>query len=214
MKNQMRTHNGQIHTIIFDIGGVLVDWNPAYLYRKIFEDEAELNYFLREVCSPSWNAEQDAGRSWAEAIDALIAQHPGYELEIRAYYQRWTEMIGGIIAGTVHILESLHRQNSRRLLALTNWSAETFPYALDNFPFLQLFEGILVSGQEKLKKPDLRIYHLLIDRYGIEPSGALFIDDIPENVESARAAGLHAVRFHSPEQLREDLARYGIHISR
>ncbi len=210
----MRTQNGQIHTIIFDIGGVLVDWNPAYLYRKIFEDEAELNYFLREVCSPSWNAGQDAGRSWAEAIDALIAQHPGYELEIRAYYQRWTEMIGGIITGTVHILELLHRQNSRRLLALTNWSAETFPYALDNFPFLQLFEGILVSGQEKLKKPDLRIYQLLIDRYGVEPSGALFIDDIPENVESARAAGLHAVRFHSPEQLREDLARYGIHISR
>lgn len=207
----MSTHNDQIHTLIFDIGGVLIDWNPARLYRKIFEDEKERNYFLQEVCSPDWNAEQDAGRPWAEATEILVAQFPHYVQEIRAYSQRWTEMIGGTIPGTVHILKTLHRQNNRRLLALTNWSAETFPYALDNFPFLHLFEGILVSGQEKLKKPDPRIYRLLISRYGIEePDKALFIDDNADNVASARQVGLQAVQFTSPAQLEEDLGRNGI----
>ncbi len=211
--NHMNTQNGQIHTLIFDIGGVLVDWNPAYLYRKIFSDESELNYFLSEVCSPEWNAEQDAGRPVEEATELLVNQFPHYETEIRAYYQRWTEMIGGIISDTVHILESLHRQNNRRLLALTNWSHETFPYAWENYPFLHLFEGILVSGQEKMKKPDPRIFHLLIERYAItEPARALFIDDIADNVASARQTGLQAVQFTSPTRLREDLAWHGVHI--
>jgi len=202
-----------INTIVFDIGGVLIDWNPAYLYRKIFSDEAEMKYFLTEICSPEWNAEQDAGRTWGEATQILADQFPQYEPEIRAYFLRWTEMIGGVMTGTVQILESLHQQNSRRLLSLTNWSSETFPYALENFPFLHLFEGIHVSGHEKMKKPDPRIFQLLIDRYGIEePSRALFIDDNLDNVESARQLGLQAIRFSSPVQLKAELSVFGIQV--
>ncbi|MBX2926710.1 MAG: HAD family phosphatase [Saprospiraceae bacterium] len=203
-------NNGVIDTVVFDLGGVLIDWNPEYLYRKIFREEAEMRHFLSEVCTPHWNAEQDAGRLLEEATQLLVGQFPAYEVEIRAYYERWTEMLGGALTETVQILEQLHRQGSHRLLALTNWSHETFPYAYSNFRFLHLFEGILVSGEEKLKKPDPVIYRLLIERYGIEPARALFIDDNAENVESARNVGLQAVQFTSAGQLREELKSAGI----
>ncbi|MBL7790991.1 MAG: HAD family phosphatase [Saprospiraceae bacterium] len=199
-----------MHTVVFDLGGVLIDWNPEYVYRQIFEDEAERRYFLTEVCSPHWNEQQDAGRSLQEATEWLVGQYPDYEPQIRAYYGRWQEMLGGAIPETVEILNQLREQNSHRLLALTNWSAETFPTALEMFDFLHHFEGILVSGQEKLIKPDPRIYHLLINRYGLNPGESLFIDDNPRNVEGARAVGLQAVHFQSPGQLREALEEQGI----
>jgi 2-haloacid dehalogenase len=198
---------GKIHTLIFDLGGVLVDWNPEYLFRKIIPDEAERNYFLSEICSPDWNAKQDAGRPLAEATSELVLQYPHYARQIASYYGRWTEMVGGPIQGTVEILENLAQKNSFRLLALTNWSQETFPYALENFDFLKHFEGILVSGHEKLIKPDPRIFELCIQRYSIEnTAGVLFIDDNIANVEAAKRIGMQAVQFTSPEHLRKYLS--------
>lgn len=199
-----------INTVVFDLGGVLIDWNPEYVYRQIFEDEAERRYFLTEVCSPHWNEQQDAGRTLQEATAWLVERFPDYEPQIRAYYGRWQEMLGGAIPETVDILNQLRDQASHRLLALTNWSAETFPTALEMFDFLHHFEGILVSGEEKLIKPDPRIYQLLISRYGLNPGESLFIDDNPKNVEGARAVGLHAVHFQSPGQLRKALEEWGI----
>ena len=199
-----------IDTIIFDLGGVLIDWNPERLYKKIFEDEQERHYFLKEVCSPAWNAEQDAGRPLEEATQILLDQFPDYGAEIRAYYDRWTEMLGGTIEGTVKILEHLHNLKMHKLFALTNWSGETFPYALKNFHFLQLFEGILVSGDEKVKKPDPKIYELMLERFKIIPQNAVFIDDSMKNVEAAKNLNINAIHFHSPVQLRQDLESFGI----
>lgn len=190
-----------IDTVIFDLGGVLIDWNPEYVFREVFEEEAEMRYFLTEVCSPEWNEQQDAGRTLREATEMLVAQFPDYERQIRTYYDRWQDMLGGAIPNTVNLLRGLHQNQTHRLYALTNWSHETFPVALELFDFLHLFEGILVSGEEKLLKPDRRIYELLMSRYNIDGSRALFIDDNPKNVKGAQDAGINAIRFESPEQL-------------
>lgn len=200
----------KINTIIFDLGGVLIDWNPEYVFRKIFVEEKEMKYFLSEVCTSDWNIQQDAGRPLAQATEILVDQFPEYEPQIRAYYGRWEEMLGGAIEGTVALLKQLHTQNSHRIYALTNWSHETFPIALERYDFLKIFEGILVSGQEKLIKPDRRIYDLILNRYQINPKEALFIDDSLKNVDGAKAVGLHAVQFISPEQLRKDLEQLGV----
>ncbi len=194
-----------ISTIVFDLGGVLVDWNPRYLFTRLFDDHAEMEYFLREVCSPSWNEQQDAGRSWADATALLIEQHPEYAQQIIAYWKRWPEMLRGAIDGSVQLLEQLRQNNSHRLLALTNWSAETFAHARQRFDFLRYFEGILVSGAEKLKKPDPRIYQLLFKRYSLNATECLFIDDSLPNVKAAKALGMEAIYFRSPERLRAAL---------
>ncbi|MDZ4679251.1 MAG: HAD family phosphatase [Saprospiraceae bacterium] len=199
-----------IDTVIFDLGGVLIDWNPEYVFREVFDDHSEMQYFLREVCSPEWNEQQDAGRTLQEATEILVAQFPDYELQIRTYYNRWQDMLGGTIPHTVEILRHLHQKQTHRLYALTNWSHETFPVALELFDFLHLFEGILVSGEEKLLKPDRRIYELLLTRYEIDGQRALFIDDNPKNVKGAQDAGLNAIRFESPEQLAFDLKNFNI----
>lgn len=199
-----------IDTVVFDLGGVLIDWNPAYVFRNVFNDEAEMRYFLTEICSPHWNEQQDAGRTMAEATEWLVERFPHYESQIRKYYDSWPEMISGPIAGTVDILQEIHQKGEHRLYALTNWSGETFPTALQMFDFLHLFEGVVVSGDEKVIKPDPRIYQLLINRYAIQPDKAVFIDDVPRNVEGARAAGLHAVRFESPAHLRTSLEGMGV----
>lgn len=193
-------------TIVFDLGGVLIDWNPRYLYRQLFATEAEVERFLTEVCTLEWNFAQDAGRTLAEATEWLVGQHPAWETHIRAYYDRWEEMLGGPIAGTVELLEALRDGGRYRLYALTNWSAETFPIARRLYPFLDIFEGIVVSGDERIVKPDPRIYQILLDRYQITPARAIYIDDSLPNVEGARAAGMEAIHFHAPMQLREALA--------
>ncbi|PHN02969.1 HAD family hydrolase [Flavilitoribacter nigricans] len=202
--------NTEIDTVIFDLGAVLIDWNPEYLYRKIFDREEDIQHFLNHVCTPSWNAQQDAGRTWAEATELLTGRHPEYTTEIRAFRERWTEMLNGPIAGTVEILQELEEQGRHRLLALTNWSAETWPYAWERYDFLQIFEGILVSGAENLKKPDPKIYQLLVDRYGIEPDKAVFIDDSMPNITAAREFGIHAIHFTDPAALRATLEQAGI----
>ncbi|MDX1939084.1 MAG: HAD family phosphatase [Saprospiraceae bacterium] len=199
-----------LNTIIFDLGGVLIDWNPEYVFRNVFDDEQEMYYFFENICTHDWNIQQDAGRSLAEATEILVQERPDYESQIRAYYGRWREMLGGAIEETVEILDILRKQDSHRLLALTNWSHETFPTALERYDFLHWFEGIVVSGEEKLIKPDPRIYNLLIDRYQVEPQRALFIDDNVKNVTGAQSVGLQAVRFESPGQLRGFLKENGV----
>ncbi len=190
-----------INTIIFDLGNVLIDWNPAYVYRTIFETEEEVKHFLDHVCSPEWNEAQDGGRSLQEATDILIAEFPEQEANIRAYYGRYEEMLGGPLPGSVEILRGLKESKNYRLLALTNWSAETFPVALRKFDFLGWFDGIVVSGVEKNRKPFPDFYQLLLDRYEVKAEEALFIDDNFRNILAAREMGIESIHFTSPEEL-------------
>jgi 2-haloacid dehalogenase len=200
----------KIETVIFDLGGVLIDWNPRYLYRKILKDEEQVTWFLENVCTGEWNDQQDAGRSFEEATKELIRKHPEWEEPITAWYSRWQETISGPIHETVDILEKIKKSNGYRLYALTNWSAETFPWALDNFKFLHWFEGIVVSGVEKTRKPFPEFYQILFDRYKIDPAKAIFIDDNIKNIEGARKIGLPAIQFQNPQQLKEHLTQIGV----
>jgi 2-haloacid dehalogenase len=195
--------------VVFDLGGVLIDWNPRYLYRTLFDDEAEMEAFLAEVTTQEWNAQQDAGRPWSEAVEALVALHPNRRELIEAYWHRWPETLGGPIEGTVEILREL-RARAVRTYALSNWSAETFPLARPRFPFLEWFDGILISGEAKLVKPDPRIFAYLLERFGLEPEATVFIDDSAANVHAADAAGLVPIRFEDPEQLRGELSALGL----
>jgi 2-haloacid dehalogenase len=195
--------------VVFDLGGVLIDWNPRFLYRKLLTDEAEVEAFLGQVCTQAWNEAQDAGRPVAEATAEACARFPEQAALIRAYYERWDEMLGGPIEGTVAILEELFAR-AVPLYALSNWSAETFGHARTRFGFLDRFRGIVVSGQERLIKPDPRIFQLLFDRYSLAPERAIFIDDVPRNVEASRALGMTALHFRSPDELRAELAERGL----
>lgn len=199
-----------IDTIVFDLGGVLVDWNPRYVYREIFDSEEKVEWFLNNICTYKWNVQQDAGRPIAEANDFLIAQHPEWEKEIRIYYDRWVDMLGGAIQETVDLLDDMIQSKTYRILALTNWSGETFPTAKTIFPFLHWFEGVVVSGDEKLIKPDHRLYQILFDRYQVDPNKAVFIDDSFPNIEAARELGMHGIHFQSTAQVRQELASAGI----
>ena len=194
---------------MFDLGGVLIDWDPRHLYRQLFSDPQEMEVFLRDVVSPDWNAQQDSGRTWAEATAELLAKHPDHEEMIRAYVDRWADMLAGPISGTVDILQEV-RDRGMRVYALTNWSAETFPRARLMFPFLEWFEGIVVSGDERIMKPDPEIWHRLIERYAIDPTRSVYIDDMPYNADVARELGFHAIRFEDPAQLRSRLAALGV----
>jgi 2-haloacid dehalogenase len=201
-----------IDTIIFDLGGVLIDWNPRYVYRKIFKTEEEVDWFLQNVTTPEWNENQDAGYPLHKATEELIAKHPEWEPEIKAYYGRWLEMLGEDIHDTVEILRQLKETGKYRLYALTNWSAETFPHALERFEFFKAFDGVVVSGQEKMRKPSAEFYKILLDRYHLDPAKTVFIDDSLRNVKGAEAVGLTGIHFHNPSQLRDDLRRKGIEI--
>jgi 2-haloacid dehalogenase len=202
--------NNNIETIIFDLGAVLIDWNPRHLYRKIFKTEEEITWFLENICTSEWNDNQDAGRSFVEATEELIAKHPQWEAPVRAWYERWQETIQGPIHETVEILKTIKDSNRYRLYALTNWSAETFPWALNTFDFLNWFEGIVVSGVEKMRKPQPEFYQILFDRYDVDPNKALFIDDNIKNIQAGKEVGLTTIHFESPDQLRKDLERIGI----
>ena len=197
------------NTVIFDIGGVLIDWNPRHLYRKLIADEAERERFLTEVCSQSWNEQADAGRPTAEITAELVQAHPHRADLIEAYYGRFDEMMAGAIEGTVQILSAL-RARGTRLYALSNFARETFPLARRRFEFLSWFEGIVVSAEEGVKKPDPRIFEILFERHGIEPGDALFIDDLEKNIAAAEATGLSGHRFISPAALEKDLIGRGL----
>jgi 2-haloacid dehalogenase len=206
----LRRELGPPKAVVFDLGGVLIDWNPRYLYRKLFNgDDGAMEDFLRDVCNSSWNERQDEGRSWADAIASLVAAYPEKEALIRAYRERWAEMLAGPIEGTVSILRRL-REREVPLYAITNWSAETFPLARERFEFLAWFRDIVVSGDEKTLKPGPRIFQALFDRNGLSASDCLFIDDVPANVDGARSAGMRAIHFRSPEALDAELRGLGL----
>jgi 2-haloacid dehalogenase len=190
-----------VEAVVFDLGGVLIDWDPRHLYRRLIADEATREWFLTEVCSPAWNAEQDAGRTWVEAVAEATARHPDQAELIRAYADRWPEMIAGDIPETVAVLEALAARGVP-LYALTNWSHETFHHARARFRWLEHFRDILVSGEVGMKKPDPRIFRLMLERIGVEPAAVVLIDDVVDNVEGARALGIQAVHFTSPAGLR------------
>ena len=195
---------------VFDLGGVLLDWNPRHLYRKLFAgDEAAMEHFLATVCTHEWNRCQDAGRSFAEGGRLLTAEHPDKVELIDAYGARFDEMIAGPIAGMVEILAEL-RDRGTPLYGLTNWSAETYPPARERFAFLSWFRGILVSGEVGVIKPDPRIFELLIERFAINPGNAVYIDDVEANVAAARSFGIHAIQFTTPARLRRELTRLGL----
>ena len=195
--------------VVFDIGMVLIEWDPRHLYRKIFTDEAKMEWFLANVCTPDWNLEQDRGRKFSDAVKLTSAQHPEYAAEIEAFDSRWTEMIPGVIEGSVDILEALHKKGVP-LYAITNWNHEKFHQTKLNYPFLNLFRDIVVSGDEKMLKPTPEIFYLLARRNNISLSDSIFIDDSLKNVKGAEAVGMQAHHFASPGGLRSDLVRRGL----
>jgi 2-haloacid dehalogenase len=196
--------------VVFDLGGVLIDWDPRHLYRRLFAgDEAAMEHFLATVCTHEWNRSQDAGRSFAEGARLLKAEHPNKAELIDAYGDRFDETIAGPIAGSIQILAEL-RDRGTPLYGLTNWSAETFPAALERFAFLRWFRGILVSGEIGVIKPDPRIFALLIDRFAVEPQSAVYIDDVEANVAATRSFGIYGIHFTTPANLREELVALGL----
>ena len=199
----------RIEGVVFDLGNVLIDWNPRHLYRKVFDDEAEMEWFLTHVCHKDWNLEQDRGRPWDEGIAEATTRHPGRRLEIAAYRERWGEMMGEAIEGTVAILAEL-KAAEVPLFALTNWSAETFPFALERFEFLRWFRERVVSGEEGLVKPDPAIYRLTAERAGLAPERLAFIDDSEANAKAAGSIGMTGLTFTGAERLRAELKALGL----
>ncbi|WP_316742103.1 HAD family phosphatase [Pedobacter antarcticus] len=198
----------EIKNIIFDFGDVLLDWNPRYLYEKHFEDKNEMNYFLENICNHDWNREQDRGRPFAEAVQILQRQFPEYQEKIAMYDDCWATMLRSDIPETVEILNSVSKTHN--IFGLTNWSAEKIKVAYERFDFLKQFDGIVVSGEEKLVKPDHRIYYILLQRFGIKAQESLFIDDNPANVKAAQELGIYAIQFTTPQSLKEELKSFNI----
>jgi len=199
----------RVNAVVFDVGGVLIDWNPRHLYRKVFDDHDAMERFLAEVCTPDWNEQADAGRSTTEITAELCRAHPDKRDLIESYYARFSEMMKESIDGSVALVERLHGHGVP-LYVLSNFSAETFPLARERFGFFERFAGLVISGAEGVKKPDRRIFDLLIERFGLAPARTLFIDDRHENAQAARDAGWQALQFFSPERLASDLTALGL----
>lgn len=196
--------------VIFDLGGVLIDWDPRYLYRPLFgADVAAMEDFLVRVCPPEWNRQLDAGVPFAEAVAQRQREFPEHAELIALWRDGWSQMLRDAIPETVEILAEL-RQRGHRLVALTNWSAETFPVARSRFEFLGWFEDIVVSGTERLVKPDPRIFRLALERNRLQAGATVFVDDLLPNVQAAAALGLDAVHFQGAGLLREALVRRGL----
>lgn len=202
-----------ITTVVFDVGNVLIEWDPNHLYRRLIPDDASRTRFLAEVCTPDWNIEQDRGRTWAEGVAERVALFPEHEGLIRAFDEHWMEMVPGEIPGTVAILEELHAAGVP-LYAITNFSAEKWALTLERFPFLARFRGVIVSAHERMIKPDRDIFDLCATRFGIEPGRSVFIDDSEKNIVGARAAGFDAIHFSAPSALRTALIERGVPLSR
>jgi len=202
----------EVQGILFDLGGVVIDWNPRHLYRNVFGDDAtRMEFFLTNICSTEWNELQDAGRALSEATESRVREYPEWEPEIRAYYGRWREMIAGEISGTDELLGELSRMRIR-LFALSNWSLETFPLISGQFRVLEKFERIFLSGEAHAAKPDRRFYEFALERIDIPKSRLLFVDDNLRNVEAARGLSLSAIHFHDASQLRRDLRAFELYL--
>jgi len=202
-----------IDTIIFDLGGVLIDWNPEYVYLDVFDgDREKMQWFFDHICTHDWNENQDAGYPLAKATEERVALFPEHEDLIRMFYGRWVDMLGEAIFETVDILDRLIALKKYKIVALTNWSHETFPIALERFDFLQWFEGIVVSGEERTRKPFRDIYEITLNRFDIKAEHTIFIDDNLRNIEAANALGIQGVHFKNPKKLIQQLQDYGISI--
>ena len=194
-----------IKNIVFDFGGVLVDWDPHYLYDAYFGDRARADWFLTNVCPFSWHTRMDAGEPVAECLAERKALFPEWSDEIQMYYDRWLEMVRGQIPGMEELIRELRAQGYR-ILGLSNWSAELFRITRPHFPVFDLIEGMVISGEERLVKPDEVIFRLLLERFSIRPEESVFIDDNPANVAAARRVGLYAIQFRCANELRNELA--------
>ena len=202
----------KIKNIIFDFGGVLMDWNPRYFFKDYFKDDEKMEYFLENIAQDEWNIEQDRGRTLAEGTEIQVKKFPEWEKEIRAYYDNWTTMLKSDIPQNVGVLRKL-KNTDYHLFGLTNWSAETFPYALENYDFFQIFDGkIVVSGTEKLIKPDPKIWYVLLERYNIQAGESVFIDDNPKNIEMAQSLGFETIQVTPETNLEQELAGLGIEL--
>lgn len=199
----------RIKGVIFDLGGVVVEWDPMLLYRKLFRDEGGAADFLARIGTPEWNEKQDAGRTLADGTAELLARFPGWEKEIHAYYGRWIEMIGGLVPGTGAVIREL-KAAGVHVFALSNWSRETFPQVADRFEELRLFEQIVLSGYHGCAKPDARLYRIALERFAMPAQSLVFVDDSPRNVAGAEAAGIRALLFTGADKLRSDLCALGL----
>jgi 2-haloacid dehalogenase len=199
----------RIETVAFDLGGVLIDWNPRHLYRLLLDGAAEIERFLAEVCTPEWNATLDAGHSFADGVAQLAREYPEHAELIEAYRSRWPEMLGGCCGETLEIMRRL-RGEGIPVYALSNWAAETFSSTRDQFPFLDEFDGILLSGQVGVGKPDPAIFRLFLERFGLTAESTVFIDDSPANVAVARSLGIQALLFQNAAQLKRQLQALGL----
>lgn len=197
-----------IHTIIFDFGGVLIDWNPRYMYGQEFEESSEMEHFLSQVCTDDWNLQQDKGRSLAEGTRMLQEKFPEFVMKIQLYYDRWEKMVKGDIPQNVKLLRKLKEKYI--LYGLTNWSAETFPIVFKRYAFFQLFDGIVISGEEKLIKPDKKIFERMLERYQLEAKNALFIDDNINNIQAAKEMGFATIHVMEKTDLERELFALGL----
>lgn len=193
-----------IRNIVFDFGGVLVDWDPHYLYDAYFGDRTQADWFLTHVCPMDWHTRMDAGEPVAECLAERKKLNPEWTAEIQLYYDRWLEMLHGQIPGMEELIREL-KEKGYRILGLSNWSAELFQITRPHFRIFDLIEDRIISGEEHMIKPDEAIFRLLLDRFSLDAEESLFIDDNPANVAAARRVGLHAIRFHNTEQLRREL---------
>lgn len=200
-----------IKTIIFDLGGVLIDWNPKYVFNEAYFDSIEKrDFFLTHICSSDWNERQDEGRSIVDATEELVKEFPEWETAIRDFYGRWTDMLNGPITDTVEIFRQLKDSGKYKMYALTNWQAGLFEIALVRYNFLHWFDGRVVSGEEKMRKPFPEFYQLLLNRYNVKPEEALFIDDNVRNVKAAEGIGIKSIQFESAGALQRELLKLQI----
>ena len=193
-----------IKNIIFDFGGVLLDWNPRYLYKSYFNNDEEMEHFLADICNGEWNIRQDAGRPFAEAVKELKAKFPEYAEAIQMYDDDWEKMLKCELPESIDLLKEL-KFMGYGIYGLTNWSAEKIGYAFANYSFFSLFDGIVVSGVEKVVKPDRKIYEILLERYSLKPGECVFIDDNQDNVDMAKVLGINAIRFDNIGNVKEHL---------
>jgi len=200
----------RIQTIIFDFGGVLLDWNPHNLYRRFFDEPHRIDQFLSEIHFPEWNLQQDKGRPFADGVAELSARFPQHAHLIRAYHEHWEDSITGPIPGSVEILRGL-KAAGYSIYGLSNWSAETFPIAYRKYDFFKLLDGYTISGEVRLAKPDPAIYNLVLKKIGRSAQECLLIDDSSENIEVAKGLGFETILFHSPEQLGVELRKLGLY---
>lgn len=193
-----------IRHLIFDFGAVLVDWDPRYLYVPYFGDAAKADWFLTEICPYTWNTQADGGRTLREITDERVALFPEWEKEIRMYYDRWIDMMGGTLPGMEELVRD-YKARGYGVWGLTNWSRETFPLVRHRYPVFDLLEGIVVSGEERIKKPDPVLYRILLERYGLPARECIFIDDNPVNAAGGEGLGIRGLVFQDAAQLRRDL---------